>query len=378
MNLRLSIEFTDKMTPIDNTIDNSHQALDQNNSYQITNKQTTEDKKRLANVESNYSRILTENHQSSQDLVGNYLRTIGRIPLLSGEEEIELSRQVADLLEFERIRQQLIEKLGRQPSDREWAQAMNMMLPEFHRRLHRSRRAKNKMISANLRLVVFIAKKYLRRGLSLEDSIQEGNLGLIRAVEKFDPEKGYKFSTYAYWWIRQSITKATAEQSRTIRLPSHIYDKLASIRKAFKLLSQKLKRQPDEVEMAEYLDITVKKLRFLLRVTQAPFSLENPIDRDEDSRLLGEGIESELPTPEEWIVKELIREEVASILDCLSDRERDVLRLRYGLDGGMIMTPSEVARMLDLSQKEVNRIRAGAMNKLRCLYGDSDSKDYLV
>ncbi len=366
------------MTPIDNTIDNSHQALDQNNSYQITNKQTTEDKKRLANVESNYSRILTENHQSSQDLVGNYLRTIGRIPLLSGEEEIELSRQVADLLEFERIRQQLIEKLGRQPSDREWAQAMNMMLPEFHRRLHRSRRAKNKMISANLRLVVFIAKKYLRRGLSLEDSIQEGNLGLIRAVEKFDPEKGYKFSTYAYWWIRQSITKATAEQSRTIRLPSHIYDKLASIRKAFKLLSQKLKRQPDEVEMAEYLDITVKKLRFLLRVTQAPFSLENPIDRDEDSRLLGEGIESELPTPEEWIVKELIREEVASILDCLSDRERDVLRLRYGLDGGMIMTPSEVARMLDLSQKEVNRIRAGAMNKLRCLYGDSDSKDYLV
>ncbi|VEP16184.1 RNA polymerase sigma factor SigA [Hyella patelloides LEGE 07179] len=361
----------------DQSTDNLEFALDRNDPSQITKKQTTGDKKQLAKIKSGYSQIQTQNNKHSQDPVRNYLQDIGRIPLLSGEEEIKLSRQVADLLELEQIRQQLAEKLGRQPSDREWAQETNMILSEFRHRLYLSRQAKNKMVQANLRLVVFIAKKYLKRGLSLQDLIQEGNLGLIRAVEKFEPEKGCKFSTYAYWWIRQSITRAISEQSRTIRLPIHIYDKLSLIKKTFKLLSQKLQRHPNEVEMAEHLNITVEQLRFLLRVAQEPFSLEIPVAREEDSRLLGESIESELPTPEEWIVKKLIREEVETILSCLNYQERTILRLRYGLNDEKIKTSAEIAQMLNLSREEINQIRGRAMNKLRRLYRNSGSKEYL-
>ncbi|MBE9168488.1 sigma-70 family RNA polymerase sigma factor [Pleurocapsales cyanobacterium LEGE 06147] len=320
---------------------------------------------------------MIQNKKYSQDSVRNYLQTIGGVPLLRGEEEIELSRQVTDLLQLERIRQQLAEKLGRQPSDREWAQEVNMMLPAFRRRLYFDRRAKNKIIQANLRLVVFIAKKYLKRGLSLQDLIQEGNLGLIKAVEKFEPEKGCKFSTYAYWWIRQSIMRAIAEQSRTIRLPIHIHDKLSLIKKTFKHLSEKLQRQPNEVEMAECLNMTVERLRFLLKVAQVPFSLEVPVDREEDSRLLSEGIESDIPTPEEWIVKELRREKVKNILSYLSSQERDILRLRFGLDDGVVKTPEEISQILNLSRKEIHKIRGKAINKLRRLCLGSDLEEYL-
>ncbi len=347
----------------DYSTNNLEFTLDQNDLYQITKKQTTQDQKRLAKIKSSCSQ--TQNDKQSQDSVRTYLQTIGRIPLLSGEEEVELSRQIADLLELEQIYQQLAEKLGREPRDEEWAQAVNMTLPELRRRLHLSRQAKNKMIQANLRLVVFIAKKYLKRGLSLQDLIQEGNLGLIRAVEKFEPEKGCKFSTYAYWWIRQSITRAITDKSRTIRLPIHIYDKLSLIKKAFKLLSQKLQRHPKERELAEYLNMNVKQLRFLLKVAQVPFSMEVPVDRDETSRLLGESIESNLPTPEDWIAQESMREEVENILSCLSPQERDILRLRYGLGNGDIKTSEEVAQLLNLSRKEIHQIRLKAMNKLR-------------
>jgi RNA polymerase primary sigma factor len=333
-------------------------------------------KKTLAKIQFKYSQ--TQKQQYSQGSVQDYLQTIGKIPLLGAEEEIELSRQVRDLLELERIYQQLAEKLGRQPSEREWSQELNLTISAFRSRLHFGRQAKNKMIQANLRLVVFIAKKYLNRGLSLPDLIQEGNLGLIRAVEKFEPEKGCKVSTYAYWWIRQSITRAITEQSRTIRLPIHIYDKLWLIKKTFKLLSQKLQRQPNEVEIAESLNITVEQLRFLLRAAQVPFSLETPIDREEDSRLLGENIKSDFPTPEEFIFKELRLEEVENILSCLSSKEQEILRLRYGLDGGFVKTPEEISEILNLSRQDIHRIRANAMNKLRRLCLDYNAEEYLL
>ena len=356
------------MIPSDSVIKKPHR------NHQVVNP-NTEDKKQLAKIRSSDSSIPSK--ISSQDSIGNYLQTIGQIPLLSAEEQIRLSRQVADSIQLEQIRRQLTEKLGRQPSYLEWSQEAKMTLAEFHRRLNLSRQAKNKMIRANLRLVVFIAKKYLKRGLSLPDLIQEGNLGLIRAVEKFEPDKGCKFSTYAYWWIRQAILRAISEQSRTIRLPTHIYDKLSLMKKAFRLLSQKLQRHPNEAEIAEHLNMTVKQVRFLLRVTQAPFSLETPLDREEDSRSLADCIESDILTPEEWIFKESIREEVESVLNCLTPQERDILCLRYGLDSGTIKTPAEVAQMFNVSRKEINQIKGRAMNKLRRFYRNSDSSDRL-
>ncbi|WP_019505584.1 sigma-70 family RNA polymerase sigma factor [Pleurocapsa sp. PCC 7319] len=347
------------------------------NQDKIINQQTTDRGKRLVKIKAGYSQAKTQKPNHSQDSVKDYLREIGRTQPLSGAEVIILSRQVSDLHQLEKIRQQLGQKIRRQPSDREWSQAANMSLTAFRRRLLIGRQAKNKMVKSNLKLVVFIAKKYLRCGLSFQDLIQEGNLGLIRATEKFDPDKGCKFSTYAYWWIRQAIMRAIAEQSRTIRLPIHIHDKLSQIKKTFKLLSQKLQRQPSEAEIAESLDMNIKQLRFVLEVFQTPFSLEIPVAREEDSRSLEECIESDILTPEEWMVKELMREEVKSILGCLNSQEQNILRLRYGLDDGKIKTPAEVAQIFNLSREEINQIRARALNKLRRLYGNSDSKEYL-
>lgn len=362
----------------DQSSNNLELVLEQNNRCQITKKQTTGAKKQIAKIKSGYSQAKTRQQNYSQDSVQNYLQAIAQIPLLSAEEEIVLSRKIADLLYLERIRQQLRKKLGRQPSDLEWSQELELPLSDLRRRLFVCRQAKDKMVRSNLQLVVFIAKKYLKRGLSFQDLIQEGNFGLIRATEKFDPEKGCRFSTYAYWWIRQAITRAIAEQSRTIRLPIHIHDKLSRIKKTFRLLFQKLQRLPNETEMAESLNMTVKQLRFVLEAAQIPFSLEIPVDREEDSRSLEDCIESDVLTPEEWIVKELMREEVETILNCLDSQERDILRLRYGLDDGTIKTSAEVAQMFNLSREEINQIRGQAMNKLRRLYGNSGFKEYLV
>ncbi|MEM8676416.1 MAG: sigma-70 family RNA polymerase sigma factor [Cyanobacteria bacterium P01_G01_bin.67] len=343
----------------------------------IIRQQTKKDGKQLAKIKVGYSEIKTQPQNYAQDSVQNYLQAIAQVPLLSGEEEIVLSRQIANLLDLEKIRQQLGNKLGRQPTELEWSQEVGLPLNTFRRRLFISRQAKNKMVQSNLQLVVFIAKKYLKRGLALQDLIQEGNLGLIRATEKFDSEKGYKFSTYAYWWIRQAIMRAIADQSRTIRLPIHIHDKLSRIKKNFRLLSQNLQRVPKETELAESLEMTVEQLRFVLKAAQTPFSLETPVDREDDSRLLEDCIESDVMTPEDWVIKQSMCEEVETILSSLNSQERDVLRLRHGLDDGSIKTPVEVAEMLNLSREEINQIRGRAINKLRRHYFDSASKEYL-
>ncbi|CAA9576473.1 Group 2 RNA polymerase sigma factor @ RNA polymerase sigma factor RpoD [uncultured Synechococcales cyanobacterium] len=312
----------------------------------------------------------------TEDSIRLYLQEIGRIRLLRADEEIELARKIADLLQLERIRDDLFLQLERDPRDQEWAGAVDMPVQAFRHRLHLGRRAKDKMVQSNLRLVVSIAKKYMNRGLSFQDLIQEGSLGLIRAAEKFDHEKGYKFSTYATWWIRQAITRAIADQSRTIRLPVHLYETISRIKKTTKLLSQEMGRKPTEEEIATRMEITIEKLRFIAKSAQLPISLETPIGKEEDSRL-GDFIESDSETPEDQVSKNLLREDLESVLDTLSPRERDVLKLRYGLDDGRMKTLEEIGQIFNVTRERIRQIEAKALRKLRHPNRNSVLKEYI-
>jgi RNA polymerase primary sigma factor len=312
----------------------------------------------------------------TEDSIRLYLQEIGRIRLLRADEEIELARKIADLLALERVFDDLVEKLDREPLDAEWGEAVGMTLSPFRHRLHVGRRAKDKMVQSNLRLVVSIAKKYMNRGLSFQDLIQEGSLGLIRAAEKFDHEKGYKFSTYATWWIRQAITRAIADQSRTIRLPVHLYETISRIKKTTKLLSQEMGRKPTEEEIATRMEMTIEKLRFIAKSAQLPISLETPIGKEEDSRL-GDFIESDGETPEDQVSKNLLREDLESVLDTLSPRERDVLKLRYGLDDGRMKTLEEIGQIFNVTRERIRQIEAKALRKLRHPNRNSVLKEYI-
>ncbi|WP_298613377.1 RNA polymerase sigma factor RpoD [uncultured Thermosynechococcus sp.] len=317
----------------------------------------------------------------TEDSIRLYLQEIGRIRLLRADEEIELARKIADLLEMERVRDRLCEQLGCTPEELErnpepWAKELGMTVQAFRHRLFVGRKAKEKMVQSNLRLVVSIAKKYMNRGLSFQDLIQEGSLGLIRAAEKFDHEKGYKFSTYATWWIRQAITRAIADQSRTIRLPVHLYETISRIKKTTKLLSQEMGRKPTEEEIADRMEMTIEKLRFIAKSAQLPISLETPIGKEEDSRL-GDFIESEGETPEDQVSKHLLREDLETVLGTLSPRERDVLKLRYGLDDGRMKTLEEIGQLFNVTRERIRQIEAKALRKLRHPNRNSVLKEYI-
>ncbi|MBD2288148.1 MAG: RNA polymerase sigma factor RpoD [Microcystis sp.] len=351
----------------------------------------------------------------TEDSIRIYLQEIGRIRLLRAEEEIELARKIADLLKLERIREDFrlysdaewgkqvflfegIEKIIAEKSEKEaklsdikaylaktelmapmleeWQAKSKEYLSAFKRRLYHGRRAKEKMVQSNLRLVVSIAKKYMNRGLSFQDLIQEGSLGLIRAAEKFDHEKGYKFSTYATWWIRQAITRAIADQSRTIRLPVHLYETISRIKKTTKILSQEMRRKPTEEEIATKMEMTIEKLRFIAKSAQLPISLETPIGKEEDSRL-GDFIEADGETPEDEVSKNLLREDLENVLDTLSPRERDVLRLRYGLDDGRMKTLEEIGQIFNVTRERIRQIEAKALRKLRHPNRNSILKEYI-
>lgn len=332
--------------------------------------------KKTKKVGSARRRAQTKKKPYTEDSIRVYLQEIGRIRLLRAEEEIELARKIADLLELERVREKLQDKIKREPTDREWAETLKIPYPEFKRRLYHGQKAKDKMVQSNLRLVVSIAKKYMNRGLSFQDLIQEGSLGLIRAAEKFDHEKGYKFSTYATWWIRQAITRAIADQSRTIRLPVHLYETISRIKKTTKILSQERGRKPTEEEIAEYMEMTVEKLRFIAKSAQLPISLETPIGKEEDSRL-GDFIEADGETPDDQVSKSLLREDLESVLDTLSPRERDVLRLRYGLDDGRMKTLEEIGQIFNVTRERIRQIEAKALRKLRHPNRNSILKEYI-
>jgi RNA polymerase sigma factor (RpoD-like family) len=302
----------------------------------------------------------------SDDAVGAFFKEMARYPLLKPNEEIELARRVQYLVEIEQLRDRLREKLGHAPSKAEMATELELTERQLEHRLYRSRLAKRKMIRSNLRLVVSIAKRYLNRGVPFLDLIQEGALGLNRATEKFDPDKGYKFSTYAYWWIRQGITRTIANDARTIRLPIHIVEKLNKLKKAHRELRKELNRNPSEAELAEALELTPDQLRNLQQVRRRSLSLNHRVGKGEDTELMELLEDSSTLSPEAQMSETMMRQEIHTILgDVLTERERDIIALRYGLTTGEPHTLEEVGGLFNLSRERVRQIQTKAMRKLR-------------
>ena len=274
---------------------------------------------------------------SIEDPVRMYLKEIGKVPLLSAEEEIELAKKMEQGDE----------------------------------------NAKKRLAEANLRLVVSIAKRYVGRGMLFLDLIQEGNLGLIKAVEKFDYRKGYKFSTYATWWIRQAITRAIADQARTIRIPVHMVETINKLIRVSRQLLQELGREPTPEEIAEEMDMNVDRVREILKISQEPVSLETPIGEEEDSHL-GDFIQDDnVPVPADAAAFTLLKEQLIEVLGTLTEREQKVLRLRFGLDDGRARTLEEVGKEFNVTRERIRQIEAKALRKLRHPSRSRKLKDYL-
>ncbi|MBW4453542.1 MAG: RpoD/SigA family RNA polymerase sigma factor [Nostoc indistinguendum CM1-VF10] len=306
------------------------------------------------------------NKTEHDDAVGAFFKEMARYPLLKADEEVELARRVRFLEEIRELQAALQLKLGQEPSKAEVASELEMTEKQLENRLYQGRVAKRKMIRSNLRLVVSIAKRYLNRGVPFLDLIQEGAMGLNRATEKFDPDKGYKFSTYAYWWIRQAITRAIANDARTIRLPIHIVEKLNKLKKAQRELKQKLCRNPTEGEMAETLEISVQQLRQLQQLRRQALSLNHRVGKEEDTELMDLLEDEDNLSPEAKMNENMMRQEIWEVLgDVLTPREKDVISLRYGLTTSEPCTLEEVGNMFNLSRERVRQIQSKAMRKLR-------------
>ena len=283
-------------------------------------------------------KLLNSEGLAIDDPVRMYLKDIGKIPLLTPERETYLAEQIT---------------LG-------------------------NKAAKDELIEANLRLVVSIAKRHVGKGMYFLDLIQEGNLGLIKAVEKFDYSKGYKFSTYATWWIRQAITRAIADQARTIRIPVHMVETIHKVSRTARQLLQDLGREPTTDEIAEKLNITPEKVREIMKIAQDPVSLETPIGEEEDSHL-GDFVEDvDSPAPSDSASYSLLREQLSNILHTLTDREEAVIRLRFGLDDGRTRTLEEVGKQFDITRERIRQIEAKALRKLRHPSRSKTLKDYLT
>ncbi|CAA9564447.1 Group 2 RNA polymerase sigma factor @ Cyanobacteria-specific RpoD-like sigma factor, type-7 [uncultured Synechococcales cyanobacterium] len=362
---------------------------------------------------------LKQGSRRTTDLVRLYLQEIGRVRLLGRDEEVSEAQKVQRhmrLLELRAvtatngnaavqqyaqlmdIRDRLVASLSHRPSLERWAKAAELTVAELKPLLVEGKqawaeatgmavaeldqiqkegiRAKEHMIQANLRLVVSVAKKYQNRGLELLDLIQEGTLGLERAVEKFDPTKGYRFSTYAYWWIRQGITRAIATQSRTIRLPVHITEKLNKIKKAQRKISQEKGHTPTIEDIASELEMTPPQIRELLIRVPRSVSLETKVGKDKDTEL-GDLLETDDISPEQIMMRESLQGELQQLLADLTSRERDVLRMRFGLGDGTAYSLAEIGRALDLSRERVRQIESKALQKLRQPKRRNRVRDYL-
>lgn len=371
-------------------------------------------------MESNDAANLQPNvNRRTTDLVRLYLQEIGRVHLLGRDEEVSEAQKVQRYLRLVELRSQaakngdeimipykqlmevqerLTSELGHRPSlerwatsagievselkptlikgKRRWAEIADLTVQELEQIQSEGNRAKEHMIKANLRLVVSVAKKYQNRGLELLDLVQEGTLGLERAVDKFDPTKGYRFSTYAYWWIRQGITRAIATQSRTIRLPVHITEKLNKIKKAQRKISQEKGRTPTIDDIAAELEMTPPQVREVLLRVPRSVSLETKVGKEKDTEL-GELLETDSISPEEVLMREALQRDLQHLLTDLTDRERDVILMRFGLGDGHSYSLAEIGRALDLSRERVRQIESKALQKLRQPKRRNQVRDYL-
>ncbi|HEY9865341.1 MAG TPA: RNA polymerase sigma factor, RpoD/SigA family [Candidatus Obscuribacterales bacterium] len=298
------------------------------------------------------------------DTVRTYLHEIGRVPLLTREQEITYGKQVQTMMQQLEVKNTLAGQLGREPSQQEWSDAVEMSPEELQTLLQKGRRAKQKMIEANLRLVVSIAKKYQKRNMEFLDLIQEGTLGLERGVEKFDPMRGYKFSTYAYWWIRQAITRAIAQTSRTIRLPIHITEKLNKIKKVQRELVQKLGRNATPGEIAQALELDPAQIRDYLLASRHPVSLDLRVGDNQDTELQ-DLLEDHNTSADAFVTQELLRQDLKNLLADLTAQQREVITLRYGLEDGKEMSLSKVGVQMSISRERVRQLENQALNHLR-------------
>ena len=313
---------------------------------------------------------------SVEDPVRVYLKEIGKVPLLSADEEIELAQKMeAGSVAVEKI--PLLKERLAETGDEQEKEEIQAEIKALQLDVDRGSDAKKRLAEANLRLVVSIAKRYVGRGMLFLDLIQEGNLGLIKAVEKFDYRKGYKFSTYATWWIRQAITRAIADQARTIRIPVHMVETINKLIRVSRQLLQELGREPTPEEIAEEMKMPVERVREILKISQEPVSLETPIGEEEDSHL-GDFIKDDnVPVPADAATFTLLKEQLEEVLGTLTEREQKVLTLRFGLEDGRARTLEEVGKEFNVTRERIRQIEAKALRKLRHPSRSRKLKDYL-
>lgn len=313
---------------------------------------------------------------SIEDPVRMYLKEIGKVPLLSADEEIELAQKMeAGSVAVEKI--PLLKERLAETGDEQEKEEIQAEIKALQLDVDRGSDAKKRLAEANLRLVVSIAKRYVGRGMLFLDLIQEGNLGLIKAVEKFDYRKGYKFSTYATWWIRQAITRAIADQARTIRIPVHMVETINKLIRVSRQLLQELGREPTPEEIAEEMKMPVERVREILKISQEPVSLETPIGEEEDSHL-GDFIKDDnVPVPADAAAFTLLKEQLEEVLGTLTEREQKVLTLRFGLEDGRARTLEEVGKEFNVTRERIRQIEAKALRKLHHPSRSRKLKDYL-